>query len=131
MARLRALRTLLSGLRPGDWVTVGLGVCAALGTAFWQPATGFPDMVRVRAGGALVAELDPRLTRRLEVLGPLGTSVIEVANGRARVASDPSPRQLCVRQGWLAQAGEFALCLPNQVSVELLGRQRRHDTIVY
>jgi len=33
------------------------------------------------------------------------------------VAADPSPRQICVRQGWL-RAGEAVVCLPNRVSVE-------------
>jgi hypothetical protein len=58
-------------------------------------------------------------------------SVIEVEAGRVRVAADPGPRQLCVRQGWLSHAGDIALCLPNQVSVELVGSKRRFDSLVY
>lgn len=110
---------------------LGAGAVLVLLSLAWQPASGFPDRVRVRSGAAVFAELDPRLTRRLEVPGPLGMTVVEIAQGRARIASDPSPRQVCVRQGWLSAPGEFALCLPNQVSVELIGSERRHDTLAY
>jgi heptaprenyl diphosphate synthase len=42
-----------------------------------------------------------RSKRQFEVSGPLGTTLIAVEPGRARVVSDPGPRQYCVRQGWL------------------------------
>jgi len=107
----------------------GLGLVAF--TLAWHPQDRRPEKLLVRAGGTVVAELDPRIDRRLEVPGPLGVTVVEVRQGRARVAQDPSPRQICVRQGWLGSAGEAALCLPNQTGIELLGRNRAHDSLVY
>ena len=72
------------------------------------------------------------LTRSLaREYGPLGITVVEIAAQRARIRSDPSPRQLCVRQGWLTVAGDAAICLPNQVSIELLGNERRYDALTY
>jgi hypothetical protein len=61
----------------------------------------------------------------------LGISIIRIQQRKARIASDPSPRQYCVRQGWLQQAGEIALCLPNQVSVELIGSKKKYDSLSY
>ncbi|WP_193222246.1 NusG domain II-containing protein [Alkalilimnicola sp. S0819] len=55
------------------------------------------------------------------VQGPLGESRIEVRDGRVRVTASPGPRQICVRTGWLEQAGESAICLPNQVVVRVEG----------
>ena len=69
--------------------------------------------------------------QQIEVPGPLGVSIISIQNRKARIASDPSPRQYCVRQGWLQQAGEIALCLPNQVSVELTGSRKKYDSLNY
>ena len=69
--------------------------------------------------------------QQIEVPGPLGTSVIAIRQRKARIVSDPSPRQYCVRQGWLQQAGEIALCLPNQVSVELAGSTKKYDSLNY
>jgi len=117
--------------RAGDWLVLLLGgLCTAwLAATFWQG--GAAQKVVIRTGGQLFSETRLDQTQRIVVPGPLGTSVVEIAHGRARVAADPSPRQLCVKQGWLSRAGDAALCLPNQISVELVGSQRRFDSLNY
>lgn len=117
--------------KPGDWLTLLLGgaLVAALAMHFWSGAQG--DTLLVRAQGKLVEEASLRTPRMLTVAGPLGDTLIEIQPGRARVARDPSPRQLCVKQGWLSRAGEAALCLPNQVSVEIRGAVRVYDSVAY
>jgi hypothetical protein len=52
--------------------------------------------------------------------------VIEVQPGRARVLSDPGPRQYCVQQGWLTRANAVAICAPNHVTLQLSGRGGAH-----
>ena len=118
-------------LRPGDVVMVVLGlvVCAYAVLSLWQG--GAPDGAVVRAGGRVVAEVDLTRERLIEVPGPLGVSVIEIRPGRARVASDPGPRQYCVRQGWLMRPGEIAICAPNRVSLQIAGRTKVYDSISY
>jgi hypothetical protein len=117
--------------RPGDVVTLAAGVAlvAGLTVATWR--TDAASRVIVRAGGHVVAEVRLPDHRRIVAHGPLGDSVIEIVDHRVRVAQDPGPRQYCVKQGWLARAGDAALCLPNQVSVELAGRTRRYDSLTY
>ncbi|MBI5753255.1 MAG: NusG domain II-containing protein [Hydrogenophilales bacterium] len=117
--------------RAGDWFVVLLGVLltAWLAATFWQG--GAAQKVVIRAGGQLFTETRLDQARRIAVPGPLGVSLVEIEPGRVRVAADPSPRQLCVKQGWLARAGDAALCLPNQISVELVGTTRRFDSLNY
>lgn len=118
-------------LRPGDWFTLLMGCVLVTGLAvhFWGGAQG--DTLLVRAQGKLVEQTNLRSARTLTVSGPLGDTLIEIQPGRARVARDPSPRQLCVKQAWLSRAGEAALCLPNQVSIEIRGAARAYDSIAY
>lgn len=88
--------------------------------------------VKVFQDGQLFAELDLAAARTLAVAGPLGNTVVEIAAGRARIASDPSPRQYCVRAGWLTQAGQSAICLPNRTSIQLSGnRPPAYDSLNY
>jgi hypothetical protein len=47
------------------------------------------------------------------------------------VASDPGPRQYCVRQGWLTRPNSIAICAPNQVSLMLVGGQAGYDSLNY
>lgn len=118
-------------LRPGD-VLVALGgllVCGYALLVLWQG--GVPDGAVIRAGGKVVAQVDLARERTIEVPGPLGVTLIEIRPGRARVAADPGPRQYCVRQGWLTQAGAVAICAPNEVSLSLSGRAADYDSLNY
>ncbi|MBK6972241.1 MAG: NusG domain II-containing protein [Sterolibacteriaceae bacterium] len=118
-------------LRPGDWFVL---LFAALLTAALFPLVwrgGGAGKAVVRANGEIVAEVGLNEPRSITVDGPLGITRIEIAPGRARVAADPSPRQYCVRQGWLTQANSIAICAPNRVSLALVGRNRAYDSLNY
>lgn len=120
-----------SHIKGGDWIVVLLGVLgtAWLAFALWQG--GAADRAIIRSGGKIFREVPLSRDQVIEVSGPLGVSTIAVRNREARIAADPSPRQYCVRQGWLKQAGEIAVCLPNQVSLELVGGVKRYDSLSY
>lgn len=118
-------------LKPGDWLTLALGgTCVGLLiSTLWS--SELADKAVIRTGGKIFREVALSRDQQIEVPGPLGMSIIAIQNRKVRIASDPSPRQYCVRQGWLQQAGEIALCLPNQVSVELTGSHKRYDSLNY
>ncbi|MBU0594384.1 MAG: NusG domain II-containing protein [Pseudomonadota bacterium] len=119
------------GFKTGDWLTVlaGMLLIIYLFLTLWGGDRG--TSLIIRSGGKIVTETDLTRNRDFEISGPLGTTLVTVNNHRVRVARDPSPRQYCVQQGWLSRAGEAALCLPNQVSVELLGAARSYDSLSY
>lgn len=121
----------LALIRPGDWLVI-LGAAGLVGASvpvFWQG--GMADRAIIRQEGRVFAEVDLRTKQKFEVSGPLGTTLIAVEPGRARIVSDPGPRQYCVRQGWLMRPGEIAICAPNRVSVQIAGRTRVYDSISY
>ena len=120
-------------LRTGDWTVLASGTAIVAGLAWqaWLAPGDAADTAIIRAGGTIVRTVALSQAQTLAIPGPPGITRIEIAAGRARVQADPSPRQLCVRQGWLAHAGDAALCLPNQVSIELAGRSPAHDTRAY
>lgn len=102
--------------RPGDWLILLAGLGLILGIVA-QRAGSLEGRVIVRMNGQVVEEAGLRLNRVIRVRGPLGESQVEISGGRVRVARDPSPRQLCVLQGWIPP-GAAAVCLPNRLSVE-------------
>jgi hypothetical protein len=118
-------------IKIGDWLTILFGsICVVmLMLKLWGGELA--DKAIIRSGGKIVREVPLTSNQQIEVSGPLGISLITIQNRKARIASDPSPRQYCVRQGWLQQAGEIALCLPNQVSVELVGSKKKYDSLNY
>ena len=121
----------LALFRPGDWLVllVGITLVGFSFPMFWQG--GLADKAIIRQEGQIFAEIDLKARKQLEVPGPLGKTLIAVEPGRARVVSDPGPRQYCVKQGWLMRPGEIAICAPNRVSLQITGRTKVYDSISY
>jgi len=121
----------LPRLLAGDWLLLlaGLVAVAWLFASLWhdEPA----GRLRIRAGDHVFATLSLDQKRTLEVPGPQGISRIMIDHGKVRFESSPCRNQYCVHQGWLTHAGQAAVCLPNQVSVELLGNEKVYDSINY
>ncbi len=118
-------------LKPGDWVTLLLGL-ALVGISYpllWRG--GVADRAIVKRDGAIVTELSLHEARKITVSGAIGDTVIEVQPGRARVFSDPGPRQYCVQQGWLTRAGAVAICAPSHITLQLGGRDANYDSLNY
>lgn len=125
------MKAWLALLRPGDWLVV-LAASVVVGFSFpllW--VGGKAERAVVRVDGKVVAEFPLTAPRRYTVVGSLGETVIEIAPGRARVLSDPGPRQYCVQQGWLTRPGMIAICAPNHVSLSLSGSDASHDSLNY
>lgn len=118
-------------IKLGDWLIIS-AAAILVGLSFplfWQG--GMADRAIIRQNGQVFADVDLRARRQLEVPGPLGQTLIAIEPGRARVLSDPGPRQYCVRQGWLMRPGEIAICAPNRVSLQITGRTKVYDSISY
>ena len=77
--------------------------------------------VRITGDGGFerLAPLDSDI--RVEVAGPLGATVVEIAGGEARVLSSPCPHELCVKMGAVRTPGRAVVCVPNRVVVTVVG----------
>lgn len=121
----------MATIKSGDWAVLALGVMVilALGAHYWMSPGG--QRLVIKRGGDVFLTASLAHAFSVNVPGPLGITQVEVVGHRARVRSDPGPRQLCVHQGWISHEGEAAICLPNQVSVEIVGQVRRYDSLNY
>jgi hypothetical protein len=121
----------LALFRPGDWLTLLAGaILVGLSVPYlWHG--GLAERAVIRQEGKIFADVDLRSRQQFHVDGPLGSTLIAIEPGRARIVADPGPRQYCVRQGWLSRPGEIAICAPNRVSLQITGRTRVYDSISY
>ena len=121
----------LQHIKLGDYLTLMLGSIFVVTLTFKLWGGDFANKAIIRSGGKIFREVPLSRDQQIEVPGPLGISIINIKQRKARISSDPSPRQYCVRKGWLQLSGEIALCLPNQVSLELAGSRKRYDSLNY
>lgn len=109
-------------LRRGDYVVL-LSCAAALVVLFLRygmPGTA-GSQVRINTGTKIFAQAPLRSDATYRVPGMLGVSEIEVSDGRVRFVSSPCAGKQCVHSGWAKRGGEFIACLPNRVSLTVLG----------
>lgn len=90
------------------------------------------NTLRVRVDNHIYGEFSLNQHKRLQIHGHTGNSIIEIQQGKVRFKQSPCTHQYCISQGWLSKANQIAVCLPNHISVELLGDTNKpFDTLNY
>jgi hypothetical protein len=57
-------------------------------------------------------------------------NLIEVLPGKIRVKDADCPDKICVRTGWISQAGQMAVCLPHKMIIDIEGKSNTVDSVV-
>lgn len=111
---------------------VAAALIGALYARHWQ-APSAASAIELRSGNEAPQRYALNQNRTLSVQGALGESVLELRDGRVRFRSGPCRNQVCVHSGWLEHGGDAAACLPNRVSLRLLGgsQEQAVDGISY
>lgn len=90
---------------------------------YWQSsAQGETAQILIGSDKKIAVPLNT--DQQFNVEGPLGTSIIEVHEGKVRFVDSPCRGKQCIHSGWLQHAGEFTACLPNHISLAVLGNGR-------
>ena len=89
------------------------------------PATA----VAIHRGGERIAMHPLDVDRELRIEGRIGTAHIHIRDGRARFHRSPCPRKVCMHMGWQAHGGAVAACVPNGLSIQLIGGEGGFDGI--
>ena len=62
--------------------------------------------------------------RVVRIPGPLGETVIRIADREVVVSDSPCPNKLCLKRGAISSPGDWNACLPNQVMIRIGGEKR-------
>jgi hypothetical protein len=114
-------------IKPFDCAVLALSIGMTLFSAFlvYAKPNAEPQVVIRGSGRSWVFPLNAEET--VTIPGPLGNTLIELHEGRARVLSSPCVNQTCVAAGHIGKAGQWAACLPNEVFVVIEGSPARAD----
>lgn len=119
------------GLTPAD-VLLLLTLAAGLGWLYarvWSPPTPALAVQVNSPAGSRQIPLDQPQT--LVFSGPLGTTRLEIAERGVRFVDSPCRHQVCVRSGWHQRSGAVAACVPNRISLVLVGGGGDLDALSY
>ena len=117
-------------LTTGDRLLLALAVISlgALYAVYWGQSV-YGNQAAIDIGCKHLSSIDLYQDRTIDVEGKLGISQLEVKDGKIRFISSPCDTKQCVHQGWIHQSGEIVACVPNTISVRILGPDPRFDTM--
>ncbi len=128
---LAQLKSLTQEFLAGDWLVLIASTLCVIYSFQTLWTNEHAAKVQIRLGDKIYATYSLNQQREIHVHGKLGDATISIAQGKARFSKSPCHTQYCVHQGWLTHAGQAAICLPNQISLELLGETKPYDTLNY
>ena len=117
--------------RPGDVLVLLAGIGLVIGLAAGIYSTGRIESVTIVSHAHAPLSLPAWQQARIDIEGPLGTTTVEIDHGRARIVASPCNQKICINRGWLATAGMTVACLPNRVSVTLVGKRADLDALAF
>jgi len=122
----------LTDIRPGDVLILIASIffIVYLFKQHWfSNSSNSVDFVSIQVADQ-AAQVYPVLKQQtIKVIGVNGESEIEIKQGKARFVHSHCFSQQCVLHGWISIAGETIACLPNKVSVSLIGRNSEFDAL--
>lgn len=95
----------------------------------WRPSTEADRVEIITPFEKKIVSLQKEKT--LFIKGVLGNSELRIQQHRIRFIDSPCTTKFCVHQGWAEHSGDIRACLPNQVSLRLLGRESVFDSMTF
>lgn len=116
-------------MKRNDLILIGIVLVSSLTLLFFPKKNGETAIVTHQGKEILTIDLRQKEEKDYEVTGTNGTVKIHIQDGKIKVNEENSPLHLCSKQGYIEKAGESIVCLPNEVVIEIIGKQEI-DTVV-
>lgn len=100
-------------------VLIVAALVAATSIMTYSGGSGFERIVINGRSGTWIYPLDS--VGKVEVEGPLGTTIVSFHDGEVHIEASPCPTQSCVQMGAINLKGQWLACLPNEVFVRIEG----------
>lgn len=109
----------------GDKTLICLLVVVNLASLFLLTRIGKSKQVIIQVDQKVVGIYDLHdihaAARTVMVQGPLGSSQVEIREGKVRMIFSPCPNHTCRKAGWISSQGQVICCLPNKVLIRISG----------
>lgn len=114
----------------GDVIIIAAVLCiaAAVFFVFLPKNSDKPLFAEIRQNGTTLASLPLDKDTEYSVNGSY-TNLIKIENGKVFFLFSDCPNNDCVNMGKLEKHGDIAVCLPNGVSVEIVGGDSEIDAV--
>jgi len=103
-------------LKPGDFIFLAIVLVAGLFLTI-KPHRKNASSILIQADNSSY-EYSLNTDAIYDFEGPLGTTKVEVKNGKVRIIDSPCPNKTCINQGF----NDTLVCLPNKIIIKVQGQ---------
>ena len=128
---IKKILQLLKVIKPGDWLLISLFsllVIVSIGF-FWNLPQG--EYLEIYKNNKLLSTytLNQKISKKID--GSIGTTEIVINDGRARFSSSPCSKKYCIHQAWINKANQTIICVPNKISISIVGKEKKYGSVNY
>ena len=118
-------------IKLGDFIFILLFIFLIL--FIFTKVMNFPDgqylKIEIGKNQEYFFNLESDLEKKLG--GPLGSTEIIIKNKKVRIKNAPCNKKYCIHQGWINKMNQAIVCIPNQVSLSIVGTDASYDSTNY
>ncbi len=131
MNLMQKILLLIRGFKPGDWIIIIFFLFFILMTIKFF--LNFPDgqYLKIQKNSEILGIYSLNQQNIKIIKGLRGVSEIVINNGKVRFTKAPCNKQYCIHQGWISKINQMIVCIPNQISISIIGDKETHDSINY
>jgi hypothetical protein len=118
-------------IKLGDWLIIIIfflliGISAKL---LWSLPQG--QYLEIYQNNEILATYSLNQKLKRQIHGSKGVTEIVIDNGKVRFTSSSCPKKYCIHQGWIEKANQTIICIPNKISISIVGSKEKYDSINY
>lgn len=127
-------------MKKGDKIVALIVICVILISSigvfsFMKLSQGNHHIAEIKQDGKVIKTIDlDKVTENQELKIPYASvnyNLITIEKGRIRITDADCPDKICVKSGWISQAGETIVCLPHKLIIKIQGGTKSVDENVY
>tara|TARA_B100000795_G_scaffold123590_1_gene92104 strand:+ start:323 stop:712 length:390 start_codon:yes stop_codon:yes gene_type:complete len=118
-------------IKPGDWLIIIMFFFLILASAklLWDFPQG--QYLEIYKNNEILATYSLNQKLKKEIYGAKGVTEVIINNGKVRFSTSPCPKKYCIHQGWINKANQIIICIPNKISISIVGGIKKYDSINY
>ena len=118
-------------IKIGDVLTIFIFIVLTgyLASILWNFPQG--EYLKIQMGKQEIGSfsLNQNIAKIIE--GPIGKTEVIIESGKVRISKSPCTKKYCIHQGWINQLNQIIVCIPNQISISVIGDQSDYDSLNY
>ena len=118
-------------IKIGDLLTIFIFISLTfyLASILWNFPQG--EYLKIQMGKKELGSfsLNQNITKIIE--GPIGKSEVIISSGKVRISKSPCTKKYCIHQGWIKKLNQTIVCIPNQITISIIGNRKDYDSLNY